>query len=102
MDGPKPRHLKRINSAMARKKFVVKDPAKGLIDPRRNKFVPYWDVVMMLALAFTAIVTPVEVALIDDGSCITPLWMINRLIDLLFIVDIRGYRRVLQHRQDDN
>ena len=66
----------------------VRDPSRGLIDPRRHNFVPFWDAVMMLALMFTAIITPVEVALIDEGACITVLWILNRVIDLLFMIDI--------------
>lgn len=75
-------------SKQDRRTLGVKDPAAGLIDPRRNRFVPYWDIVMLSALAFTAIVTPVEVALFDDGSCLTVLWMLNRVVDLLFTIDI--------------
>lgn len=77
-----------MNANVARAALGIKDPAAGLIDPRRNRFCPIWDVVMLLALAFTAIVTPVEVSIIDEGACVTPLWMCNRVIDILFAVDI--------------
>ena len=39
-----------------------------MIDPRKSKFMPIWDVVMLAALAFTAIVTPFEVTFIDEGA----------------------------------
>ena len=50
--------------------------------------MPIWDVVMLLALAYTAIATPFEVAFIDEGPCITILFGLNRFIDLLFVIDI--------------
>ena len=46
----------------------------------------YWDVATSLALVFTALVTPYEVAMLEtrfDG-----LFVVNRLIDLIFYVDI--------------
>lgn len=43
---------------------------------------------MVAALAFTAIVTPVEVAFVNGGQYITEMWVINRLVDLCFVVDI--------------
>ena len=41
-----------------------------------------------LALLFTAIITPVEVAFLDEGQHITLLWMINRVVDLAFVIDM--------------
>ena len=46
-----------------------------------------WDITTMLALVFTAIVTPYEVALLSPTPK-TLLFWINRLIDLIFMVDI--------------
>ena len=46
----------------------------------------YWDIATSLALVFTALVTPYEVAMLEtrlDG-----LFVVNRLIDLIFYVDI--------------
>lgn len=60
---------------------------RWLIDPRTSMRVGYWDAVASLALVFTAIVTPFEVALIEDDG-VTALFVINRLIDLIFIFDI--------------
>lgn len=40
----------------------------SVIDPRRSRFMPVWDVVMLVALFFTATVTPFEVTFIDEGA----------------------------------
>ena len=57
---------------------------KWLIDPRRAKWMTYWDIIVMLALLFTAIVTPMEVSFMPPtGACVTPLFLINRFVDLV-------------------
>ena len=61
---------------------------KYLLDPRGSKFMPVWDIVMMFALSFTAIVTPYEVVFVDEGPCVTTLFVMNRLVDLCFVLDI--------------
>jgi len=43
---------------------------------------------MVMSLLFTAVVTPVEVAFLDEGEYITPLFFINRVVDLAFILDM--------------
>lgn len=50
--------------------------------------MPRWDLTMVVALAFTAIVTPVEVAFYSEGLYITPMWVVNRIVDFCFIIDI--------------
>jgi hypothetical protein len=57
-----------------------------LIDPRRSKFIMFWDVVTTSALVFTATVTPVEVALLNPD--VNALFFINRLVDIIFLLDI--------------
>ena len=59
-----------------------------VIDPRKSKFLPKWDLLMVTALLFTAVVTPVEVAFLEEGQYITNLWIINRIVDLCFMLDI--------------
>ena len=59
-----------------------------ILDPRKSTLVQRWDLTMLLALAFTAIVTPVEVAFLYEGQYLTPLWFVNRLVDIMFIIDI--------------
>ena len=58
------------------------------IDPRRARWLPYWDVVMTFALLFTAIVTPFEVTFLQERNCITVLFVTNRVIDFCFLLDI--------------
>ena len=59
-----------------------------VIDPRQSKWIGKWDMLMVLALVFTAAVTPVEVSFLKEGEYITPLWTINRVVDLCFMLDI--------------
>ena len=59
-------------------------PAPFVIDPRKSKWLPYWDGTTFTALIFTAILTPYEVAFLPPGI---PGWfVINRLVDLIFII----------------
>ena len=37
---------------------------------------------------FTAMVTPVEVAFLDEGTYVSVLWVTNRVVDFCFIIDI--------------
>lgn len=46
-----------------------------------------WDFLCIMALLFTAFVTPVEVALLTPDPFST-LWLINRFVDFLFITDM--------------
>ena len=59
-----------------------------LIDPHRTPWVQKWDVCMMFALTFTVVVTPVEVAYLDEGSYINFLFCLNRVVDIIFIFDL--------------
>ena len=59
-----------------------------VIDPRKSRILPKWDLLMVTALLFTALVTPVEVAFLEEGQYVTNLWIINRVVDLCFMLDI--------------
>ena len=59
-----------------------------IIDPQRDKWTSHWDMIMLTALLFTALVTPVEVSFLEEGMYMSPLWWINRFIDLAFLVDM--------------
>jgi len=71
--------------------------ARTLVNPD-SRFMAFWDAMTTFALAYTALITPVEVAFIggmrrtviyDTGAFIIDSWFIvNRLIDLIFIFDI--------------
>eukprot|EP00937_MAST-01D_sp_MAST-1D-sp2_P006043 g6043.t1 len=55
------------------------------IDPT-GRYMRRWDVVMLTALLFTAIVTPYEVALLTTQ--LDALFIINRVVDTIFVKDI--------------
>ena len=66
---------------------------KWIIDPRTNRYIGYWDVVTSIALLFTALVTPVEVAFLQpetnfEQKAQNALFWTNRLVDLVFISDM--------------
>jgi hypothetical protein len=67
--------LDRMNSLT---KFLLNNPD--------GDFCQKWDVVMIVALVFTATVTPYEVAFVETK--IDAMFAINRLIDLLFFSDM--------------
>jgi len=59
-----------------------------VIDPRKSRCMPYWDCLTALALLYTAVFTPVEVALFKTPTSPDGLFWFNRVIDLIFLVDI--------------
>jgi hypothetical protein len=65
---------------------------KWVLDPRTVAFVAWWDLVATFALVFTALVTPYEVAFLvpptPSERLNSPLFLMNRGIDIVFIVDI--------------
>jgi len=72
-----------------------------VIDPRSSGFPAVWDMVIVVALAFTAVVTPLEVAYLDkEGTSITVLWGFNRVVDAIFIFDIFVCFNVAFERND--
>lgn len=61
----------------------------NLIDPRTSRLMGYWDALTSLALLYTALLTPAEVALLDPAlSPLEPLFLVNRTIDVIFLIDI--------------
>ena len=79
---PRPLGLEPLSDAESKKLIAIYHGNFTMIDPRKSAFMPVWDLIMLLALAFTAIVTPFEVTFIDEGACVTPLFVINRLVDV--------------------
>ena len=63
-----------------------------IIDPRISRCISVWDATSMLALMFTAIVTPFEVGFMDGPPASSrwsdDLFLLNRVVDLIFILDI--------------
>ena len=64
---------------------------KYIIDPRSSTTIAWWDGVAALALFFTALVTPYEVAFLDSATVPDGPWVlfvINRFVDLIFLIDL--------------
>ena len=83
-DEKKEKSEREINSMIAHFTQLTKVP-KFLILPE-SKYMQRWDVVTIIALLFTAVVTPFEVALLKtnyDG-----LFFLNRVIDAIFVKDM--------------
>ena len=64
-----------------------------ILDPRKSSWLVKWDVTTMLAVIFTALVTPYEVAVLEAPSSwqlavSNPLFVVNRTIDVIFGLDI--------------
>ena len=74
-----------------------------VIDPRVSKLLGPWDLLCVIALLFVALVTPFEVAFLESPrsaadigqrfSSVGWLWCVNRLVDVIFTIDL-----VLQFR----
>ena len=62
--------------------------ASWLIDPRKSKFVGRWDGVTGIALLFTALFTPYEISYMGTAELGGVRFVINRLVDLIFMVDL--------------
>jgi len=61
---------------------------RGIVHPRRSRWYSYWDVGSFLFLIYTAIITPVEIAMVVPSSSVTPLFLVNRVVDLFFSLDL--------------
>lgn len=60
--------------------------SKWTINPDVSVFLQHWDIFTIAALAFVAVATPVEVAMLETK--IDPLFFINRAVDLIFMLDM--------------
>ena len=74
---------------------VIRARVATMYDPRvitpSNKYLAQWDVATITALVFTAVVLPVEVAFVragDTSFVSSPLALLNRLVEVIFIIDI--------------
>ena len=74
------------------------------IDPRTNHYIAYWDLVTTLALLFTALVTPVEVAFLvppkPADRLTNGLYMTNG-IDVIFITDMLLQLKIAYQARDE-
>ena len=88
------------------KRFKPRLRKKGfLIDPRRGRFMPIWDIATTLCLLYTALITPYEVAFLEPPATWAEasgdvLFILNRLVDVIFVADI-AIQFVLMYQHDD-
>ena len=101
MSGPT-RTLTRMRTQLRRRTVSREDGQRSrlVIDPRRARWLPYWDGVTVVALAFTALVTPYEVAFIPPGEAV--LFTINRVVDCAFLIDLVLASHAKRHRDEWN
>ena len=60
---------------------------KHLLNPTSD-WMKSFDVASTCALVFTAVITPVEVAFLSEGAPSSSLFWANRVVDLVFLVDM--------------
>jgi len=91
------------NEDLAPKPGPALEVSRWVVDPRTSNAVVPWDSVVVSALIFTAMVTPFEVAFLGpptewgDG-----LFIINRVIDVIFIGDVVLQFFLIQSVSDTN
>jgi len=88
-----------VTPRSSRKRTAHQDP--WLIDPR-NAFMRRWDMLTLVLLAFTAIVTPYEVAYLGKASIKSVLFWINRLVDFIFYVDLVMNFNLIYYSEREN
>mmetsp|Transcript_29358 Transcript_29358/g.95665 ORF Transcript_29358/g.95665 Transcript_29358/m.95665 type:complete len:662 (+) Transcript_29358:116-2101(+) len=72
-----------------------------MIDPR-SWFMRQWDILALFLLSFTALVTPYEVAFLGQLGPDSPLWIINRLVDGCFVIDLLINFNLIMYDEDEN
>ena len=75
-----------FNADIDRLRERLRDQRRGLLDPR-GVFVQYWDMITMMALLWTMVVTPFEVSL-NLETAANALFFLNILVSFVFLVDI--------------
>ena len=72
-----------------RQALVMLIKPRYVIDPRKSKYLKYWDSVAAAALIFTALVTPLEVGFLHRAeSADEPIFVANRVVDVIFLFDV--------------
>ena len=65
----------------------LKAANRGLLDPN-SKMMNFWDLVMLALLFYTATLTPFEVCFLWAETKRDALWVVNWVVNLLFITDM--------------
>ena len=83
------KRLREIDAGTGRLFGSKQRPPWYSIDPRKSSRIGYWDCTTSVALIFVAIFTPFEVGFVTppDHKWSDPLFLINRIVDVIFIVD---------------
>ena len=69
-------------------RVIVKKRNRFIIDPRRSRLASVADMTTAVALIFTVIVTPFEVSFLAPTTSIDALFIVNRLVDVAFLLDM--------------
>lgn len=80
-----------IKTLKARGIKVVEDnvtPEWYMIDSRTSRHIAKWDLTLVVALLFVAVLTPFEVAFLPPPQSIDWLFTMNRVIDVIFATDM--------------
>eukprot|EP00927_Polykrikos_kofoidii_P011962 TRINITY_DN15131_c0_g2_i1.p1 TRINITY_DN15131_c0_g2~~TRINITY_DN15131_c0_g2_i1.p1 ORF type:complete len:787 (-),score=132.84 TRINITY_DN15131_c0_g2_i1:32-2392(-) len=57
-----------------------------VINPSKSKFMPTWDVIVVLALCWVALIVPVQVAMMEPSFDV--MFVLSACIDVVFFVDM--------------
>ena len=77
-----------IKKELNEKRLRDRKRIRYLIDPDASRFMVAWDLITTTALAYTALITPLEIAFFSNGPKYSVWFLINRLIDAIFIFDM--------------
>ena len=78
---PRKRRATKVDASRAR----IPADAKWIINPK-STFQSRWDVLMMVLLIYTAIVTPFETGFVETSMGF--LFVLNRFVDFWFFIDL--------------
>lgn len=88
---PSPAGGRRTSIVVAREKYHTwlekeQQMMRQIFHPNNSTFLQTWDNIVAVALVFTATITPVEVSFLNTQ--IDFLFVLNRIMDIIFIIDI--------------
>lgn len=83
------RRRSEIITAKARAIGLVRESSECVLDPRRSRVIlPTWDIITSLGLLYTMLIVPVEVAFGESHNGVDFIFVINRVFDFVFIIDL--------------
>jgi len=75
-----------LNDAVRGANMKIASTSRLVVNPERSRFLMHWDQVTIVALAFVAVVTPVQVAMMN--AQLDALFFINVVVDVVFFFDM--------------